>query len=107
MEEARFILQRARGYFRAGEAGAAINDLLAAHALRYPAASFGLATAHFLGEGIDKDVLRAEVLFLESYREGVVWSARGLALLYGEAGSDLYNPEKSILWENKFNEENN
>ena len=59
------------------------------------------------GEGIDKDVLRAEGLFLESYREGVVWSARGLALLYGEVGSVLYNPEKSILWENKFNEENN
>ena len=107
VEEGRFTLQRARGYFRAGEVGAAINDLLAAYALGYPAASFGLATAHFLGEGIDKDVLRAEILFLESYREGVVWSARGLALLYGEIGSDLYNPEKSILWENKFNEENN
>ena len=107
VEEARFILQRARGYFRAGKAVSAINDLLAAHALGYPAASFGLATAHFLGEGIDKDVLIAEGLFLESYREGVVWSARGLALLYGEVGSDLYNPEKSILWENKFNEENN
>ena len=107
VEEARFTLQRARGYFRAGEAGTAIDDLLAAYALGYPAASFGLATAYFLGEGTDKDVLRAEILFLESYREGVVWSARGLALLYGEVGSDLYNPEKSILWENKFNEENN
>ena len=51
--------------------------------------------------------MRAEILFLESYRKGVVWSARGLALLYGEVGSDLYDPEKSILWENKFNEENN
>ena len=89
VEEARFTLQRARGYYRAGEAGAAIKDLLAAYALGYPAASFGLATAHFLGEGIDKDVLRAEILFLESYRKGVVWSARGLALLYGEVGSDL------------------
>ena len=107
VDEARFTLQRARGYFHAGEVVAAIDDLLAAHALGYPAASFGLATAYFLGEGTDKDVLRAEILFLESYREGVVWSARGLALLYGEVGSDLYNPEKSILWENKFNEENN
>ena len=107
VDEARFTLQRARGYFHAGEVVAAIDDLLAAYALGYPAASFGLATAYFLGEGTDKDVLRAEILFLESYREGVVWSARGLALLYGEVGSDLYNPEKSILWENKFNEENN
>jgi len=107
VDEARFILQRARGYFRAGEAGSAINDLLAAYALGYPAAYFGLATAYLLGEGMDKDVFRAEILFLESYYQGVVWSARGLALLYGEVGSDLYNREKSILWENKFNEENN
>ena len=107
LEEARYTLQRARGYFRAGEDNAAIDDLLTAYALGYPAASFGLATAHFLGEGIDKDVLRAEILFLESYREGVIWSARGLALLYNDIDSDLYNPEKSVLWENKFNEENN
>ena len=107
VEEARFILQRARGYFRAGDAAAAINDLLAAYALGYPAASFGLATAYFLGDGIDKDVLKAETLFLESFGKGVVWSAHGLALLYGEVGSDLYNSEKSFLWENKFNEENN
>ena len=33
VEEARFILQRARGYFRAGEAVSASKDLLAAHAL--------------------------------------------------------------------------
>ena len=107
LDKARFTLQRARGYFRAGAADAAINDLLAAYALGYPAASFGLATAYFLGEGMDQDVLRAETMFLESYHQGVVWSARGLALLYGEVGSDLYNPDKSILWEDKFNEENN
>ncbi len=107
VDEARFILQRARGYFRAGEADAGVNDLLAAYALGYPAASFGLATAHFLGEGIEKDVSKAEILFLDSYHRGVVWSARGLALLYGEVGSDLYNIEKSIIWENRFYEKNN
>ena len=107
VDEARFTLQRARGYFRAGESDSAINDLLAAYALGYPAAYFGLAIAYLLGEGIEKDVFRAEILFLESYHRGVVWSARGLALLYGEVDSELYNPEKSILWETKFNEENN
>ena len=106
-EKARFTLQRARGYFRAGNAVAALKDLLVAHDLGYPAASFGLATAHFLGDGVEKNVSRAETLFLESYREGVTWSARGLALLYSEVGSDLYDTEKSILWENKFNEEIN
>ena len=107
MERARFTLQRARGYFRAGNAAAAVNDLLVAYDLGYPAASFGLATAHFLGDGVEKNVSRAETLFLESYREGVTWSARGLALLYSEVGSHLYDTEKSILWENKFNEEIN
>ena len=106
-EKARFTLQRARGYFRAGNAVAALKDLLVAHDLGYPAASFGLATAHFLGDGVEKNVSRAETLFLESYREGVTWSERGLALLYSEVGSDLYDTEKSILWENKFNEEIN
>ena len=67
VEEARFTLQQACGYFRAGEADAAIDDLLAAYAIGYPAASFGLATAYLLGEGIDKDVLRADMMFLESY----------------------------------------
>ena len=107
MEKARFTLQRARGYFRAGNAVAAFNDLLVAYDLGYPAASFGLATAHFLGDGIEKNVSRAETLFLESYREGVTWSARGLALLYSEVDSHLYDTEKSTLWENKFNEEIN
>ena len=107
MEKARFTLQRARGYFRAGNAVAAFNDLLVAYDLGYPAASFGLATAHFLGDGVEKNVSRAETLFLESYREGVTWSARGLAIIYGEVGSHLYDTEKSILWENKFNEEIN
>ena len=107
IEKARFTLQRARGYFRAGNAAAGINDLLVAYDLGYPAASFGLATAHFLGDGVEKNVSQAETLFLESYREGVIWSARGLALLYSEFGSYLYDTEKSILWENKFNEENN
>ena len=37
----------------------------------------------------------------------IICSARGLALLYSEVGSDLYDHEISILWENKFNEENN
>ena len=78
-----------------------------AYDLGYPAASFALATAHFLGDGVEKNVSRAETLFLESYREGVTWSARGLALIYSEVGSHLYDTEKSILWENKFNEEIN
>ena len=107
VEEARFTLQRARGFFRAGEGDAAIDDLSTSYALGYPAASFALATAFFLGEDVEMDLLRAEILFLESYRKGVIWSARGLALLYGDIGSELYNPEKSILWEKKFNEENN
>ena len=43
VEEARFTLQRPRGYFRAGEGDAAIDDLSTAYGLGYPAASFALA----------------------------------------------------------------
>ena len=48
-EKARFTLQRARGYFRAGNAVAAFNDLLVAYDLGYPAASLDLQRHIFLG----------------------------------------------------------
>ena len=46
--EPRFLLQRARGYLRGGQAELALTDLNTAHDLGYPAATFGLATAYSL-----------------------------------------------------------
>jgi len=94
----RFLLQRARGYLRGGQAGLALNDLNAAHKLGYSAATFGLATAYFLGDDVERDDARAESLFLEAYEGGVIWAARGLASLYGDPASELFDLDKSEMW---------
>ena len=49
IDKARYLLQRARGYLRAGRGDQAMQDIRAAHNLDYPAATFALATAYFLG----------------------------------------------------------
>ena len=94
----RFLLQRARGYLRGGQAELAFNDLNAAHKLGYPAATFGLATAYFLGDDVERDYARAESLFLNAYEGGVYWAARGLASLYGDPASELFDLDKSEMW---------
>ena len=98
----RFLLQRARGYLRGGQAGLALNDLNASHELGYPAATFGLATAYFLGDDVKRDDARAESLFLKAYEGGVYWAARGLASLYGDPASELFDLDKSEMWEDRF-----
>ena len=100
--EPRFLLQRARGYLRGGQAGLALNDLNAAHNLGYSAATFGLATAYFLGDDVERDDARAESLFLDAYEGGVIWAARGLASLYGDPASELFDLDKSEMWEERF-----
>ena len=96
--EPRFLLQRARGYLRGGQAGLALNDLNASHDLGYPAATFGLATAYFLGDDIERDDAHAEGLFLNAYEGGVYWAARGLESLYGDPASELFDRDKSEMW---------
>ena len=81
--EPRFLLQRARGYLRSSQAELALSDLHAAHKLGCPAATFGLATAYFLGDDVKRDDAIAENLFLNAYEGGVYWAAYGLASLYG------------------------
>ena len=100
--EPRFLLQRARGYLRGGQAGLALSDLNASHELGYPAATFGLATAYFLGDDVERDDARAESLFLQAYQGGVIWAARGLASLYGDPASELFDLDKSEMWGDRF-----
>ena len=97
-----FLLQRARGYLRGGQAGLALNDLNASHELGYPAATFGLATAYFLGDDVERDDARGESLFLQAYEGGVIWAARGLASLYGDPASELFDLDKSEMWGHLF-----
>ena len=99
---ARYLLQRARGYLRAGRGDQAMQDIRAAHDLDYPAATFALATAYFLGDDVSQDFEQARMLFENSYEQGVNWSAKGLSMLYENEFFEGYDPVKSADWLTKF-----
>ena len=98
----RFLLHRARGYLKGGESDKALLDLEQSHNLGYPAATFGLATAYFLGDDVAQDLDKARQLFILSYDNGVLWSAQGLSLLYGNEMYEDYDLEKAKKWEARF-----
>ena len=98
----RYLLLRARGYLKGGDGPKALLDLEHAHKLGYPAATFGLATAYFLGDDVAQDLDKARQLFVLSYEHGVLWSAWGLSLLYGNEMYEDYDLEKAIKWEARF-----
>ena len=77
-------------------------DLEHAHKLGYPAATFGLATAYFLGDDVAQDLNKARQFFILSYENGVLWSAQGLSLLYGNEMYEDYDLEKAKKWEARF-----
>ena len=99
---ARYLLQRARGYLRAGRGDQAMQDIRAAHDMHYPAATFALATAYFLGDDVPQDFEQARMLFENSYEQGVNWSAKGLSMLYENEFFDGHDPIKSADWLMKF-----
>ncbi len=101
-DEGRHILQRARGYLRLGEITKAIAEIERSHEMGYPAATFALATAYFLGDDIPQDYVKAERLFLQAYDKGVVWAARGLVSIYSDEFSDLFDEKKAIEWTLQF-----
>ena len=98
----RYFLQRGRGYLRGGQSELAIADFTTSHELGYPAGTFALATAFFLGDDVQRDDLRAEQLFIQAYKGGVYWAARGLASLYGDPASELFDFDQSEIWEDRF-----
>jgi TPR repeat protein len=98
----RFLLHRARGYLKGGESDKALFDLEQSHNLGYPAATFGLATAYFLGDDVAQDLDKARQLFIDSFEHGVSWSAQGLSMLYGNEMYDDYDLEKAKKWEARF-----
>ena len=102
IDKARYLLQRARGYLRAGRADQAMQDIRAANDLEYPAATFALATAYFLGDDVPQDYEQARLLFELSYARGVTWSAKGLSMLYENEFFEGYDPAKSADWLMKF-----
>ena len=78
-------------------------DLEHAHKLGYPAATFGLATAYYLGDDVTQDLEQSRVLFIHSYENGVLWSAWGLSLLYRNEMYEDYDAEEAKKWEERFN----
>ena len=101
----RFLLHRARGYLKGGESDKALLDLEQSHNLGYPAATFGLATAYFLGDDVAQDLGKARQLFIDSFEHGVSWSALGLSMLYRNEMYEDYDLEKAIKWEARFKDE--
>lgn len=104
-DETRHILQRARGYLRLGDSTKAIAEIERSHEMGYPAATFALATVYFLGDDIHQNYVKAERLFLQAYHKGVVWAARGLASIYLDEFSDLFDEKKASEWALKFDVE--
>ena len=104
-DEGRYILQRARGYLRLGESTKAIAEIVRSHEMGYPAATFALATAYYLGDDTRQDYVKAERLFLQAYDKGVVWAARGLASIYSDEFSNLFDEKKASEWTFKFDVE--
>ena len=101
----RFLLHRARGYLKGGESDKALFDLELSHNLGYPAATFGLATAYFLGDDVAQDLGKARQLFIDSFEHGVSWSALGLSILYRNEMYEDYDLEKAKKWEARFKDD--
>ena len=98
----RFLLQRGRGYLRLGDGAAAMSDIQKSHDMGYSAATFGLATAYYLGDDVEQDYERARALFELAYEEGVRWSARGLSILYANEAYEHFDLELANTWAARF-----
>ena len=99
---ARYYLLRARGHLRGGSYEQAISDISLSHDMRYPAATFALATLYHFGDAMPQDLEQAASLYKEAYNNGVTWAARGLAILYEDFSFGSYNPELAKEWVKKF-----
>jgi hypothetical protein len=98
----RFLLQRGRGYLRAGDSAAAMADIQKSHDMGYSAATFGLATAYYLGDDVEQDFERARALFELAYEEGVRRSAQGLSILYANEAYEHFDLEVANTWAARF-----
>ena len=98
----RYLLQRGRGYLRIGQDASALADIIKAHEYGYPAATFGLGTAYYLGDDIKQDFDVAHRLFLSAYSQRVRWAAQALSLLYGNENYEGFDPHLSEVWLARF-----
>jgi len=87
------------------ESSKAIAEIKRSNEMGYPAATFALATAYFLGDDVQQNHAKAEVLFFQAYNKSVFWAARGLSSLYSDEFSDLFDEQKASEWASKFDAE--
>ena len=98
----RYLLQRSRGQLRIGNSELALNDLLKSHELGYPAGTFGLATAYYLGDDVEQDFAKAQELYLRAYEKRVRWAAQGLSMLYSNERFENFDPHLAEVWSARF-----
>lgn len=87
---------------RIGQSASALKDIIQAHELGYPAATFGLGTAYYLGDDIKQGFVVAYQLFMSAYSQRVRWAAQGLSLLYGNENYSGFDPRLSKIWASRF-----
>ena len=99
----RYWVQLGRGYLKIEQGEAMLDAFQKAKSLDYRVAWFALAVVYHTGNGIaEADLNRAELLYKEAYRRGVGYAALGLARLYDEPGSPLFDLEKANVWQSRF-----
>jgi cytochrome c-type biogenesis protein CcmH/NrfG len=102
-DNGRYWVQLGRGYLRLERGEAMLDAFQKAKKLNYPVAWFALAVVYHTGNGIaEADLNRAEDLYKEAYQRGVTYAALGLARLYDETGSPLFDLEKADEWQSRF-----
>jgi cytochrome c-type biogenesis protein CcmH/NrfG len=102
-DNGRYWVQLGRGYLRLEQGEAMLDAFQKAKSLNYPVAWFALAVVYHTGNGLaEADLNRAEDLYKEAYQRGVGYAALGLARLYDETGSPLFDLEKADEWQSQF-----
>ena len=102
-DNGRYWVQLGRGYLKLEQGEAMLDAFQKAKSLNYPVAWFALAVVYHTGNGIaEADLNRAEDLYKEAYQRGVGYAALGLARLYDETGSPLFDLEKADKWQSRF-----
>ncbi len=102
-DNGRYWVQLGRGYLKMDRGPEMVAAFERAQRLDYPVAWFALAVTYHTGNGRARsDRAQAEALYLEAYERGVPFAALGLARLYDEPGQAQFDPDKSSLWQRRF-----
>jgi len=94
-ELGRYYLQLGRGLLRSGDVADAMVAFNRSSELDYPAGYFALGVAYLLGDDVQQDDVKAEVLLSIALQKNVIWAAKALTTLHNNKASPLYDPERA------------